>query len=112
MRRVSEVNRRLFQCQNGEQVTFHFAVQNTALRITFRLSNEVNPRVVQGDTLTLQVNQELMELRLFFHFINESGTGGAYDIALSDNNGGNFTDDPSVLQAGDLVPVRTYTFFI
>ena len=112
MERVSLINTRVFKCVRNEQVTLQFNPRNTSLRVTYRLSNEISSHVVQGDTLTLTINRDLMEYRVFFHFINESGTGGSYQISLSGSNGGNFTDDPAVLQAGDLVPVRTYTFFV
>jgi hypothetical protein len=58
------------------------------------------------------VNQDLMILRIFFHFINESGTGGSYDITLSGSAGGVFPDPPPVKQSGDFVPIRRYAFTI
>src|SRR5260370_14029701 len=97
---------RAFQCSNGEQVTLKFVATNTDLRVTYRFDDEDTPRVVQGDSLTFPLTEPFRILRVFFHFINEAGTGGSYDIEVSGSGGGTFPDPPSVLQAGDFVPFR------
>ncbi len=102
----------VFKCSNGENVTLTFAAHNTDLRITHRFDHEDTPRILQGNSLTFAVTKDLMILRVFFHFINESGTGGSYDVTLSGSGGGNFPDPPSVKQFGDFVPIRRYAFVI
>ena len=62
--------------------------------------------------MAFNVNEEQVELFVFFHFINESGTGASYQIELLGGQGENFPDDPPVPQAGDLVPVRSYFFIV
>ncbi|MGH9752107.1 MAG: hypothetical protein ACREA2_04930 [Blastocatellia bacterium] len=110
MERVSAENR-VFKCVLGERVTLKFTPHNTDLRVTFRFRNDTTPRIVQGDSLTFVVNGGQMELFVFFHFINGSGTGGSYEVELNGDRGGNFPDDPPVQQAGHLVPLRSYFFF-
>jgi len=109
MKKISDASR-AFKCSSGEQVTMKFVAHNTDLRVTYRFDDEDSPRAVQGNTLTFQLTEPFRILRVFFHFINESGTGGSYDIGLSGSAGGNFPDLPPVLQAGDLVPFRRYAF--
>ena len=111
MEKVSTASR-VYKCDNGETVSITFTAHNTDMRITYRFDDENDPHIVQGDTLTFIVDQPLRILRVFFHFINESGTGGSYDVELSGSNGGDFPDPPPVRQAGDLVPVRRYAFIL
>lgn len=109
MEKISDASR-AFKCSNGEQVTLKFTNHNTDLRVSYRFDDEATPRVVQGDSLTFPLTEPFRILRVFFHFINEAGTGGSYDIELSGSEGGAFQDEPSVLQAGDFVPFRRYAF--
>ena len=67
---------------------------------------------MKGDSFDFQVTTPIRILRVFFHFINEEGTGGAYDVTLSGSLGGVFPDTPSVKQAGDFVPFRRYVFIL
>jgi hypothetical protein len=106
-----DVANNVFKCANGENVTLTFAAHNTDMRITYRFDQEENPHNVEGNSLTFPVTQKLI-LRVFFHFINQSGTGGSYDITLSGSAGGVFPDPPPVKQAGDFVPIRRYAFTI
>src|SRR5919205_2736213 len=88
-----------YKCANGETVTLTFDARNTDLRVTYRFEDEETGRVVQGDSLSFPVSLPFRVLRVFFHFINESGAGGAYDVTLSGSAGGVFSDPPSVEQA-------------
>ena len=106
------VSGRVFKCGMGETVTFGFVAHNTDSRITYRFDNETDPKIVQGDTLSFKVTHDLTVLRVFYHFINEAGTGGSYDVGLSGSEGGQFADKPSVKQSGVLVPVRRYAFVV
>ena len=99
-----------YKCANGETVTLSFVARNTDMRITFRFEDEEMARVMQGDSFNFQVTTPFRVLRVFFHFINEEGTGGAYNVTLSGSNGGVFPDPPPVEQAGDFVPFRRYVF--
>ena len=101
-----------YKCASGETVTLTFVARNTDMRITYRFEDEETARVVQGDSLNFTVNLPFRVLRVFFHFINESGAGGAYDVTLSGSAGGIFPDPPAVEQAGDFVPFRRYVFTI
>ncbi|MEO7971580.1 MAG: hypothetical protein ABI698_09805 [bacterium] len=111
MEKVSTTGR-VFKCATGEQVTLSFVAHNVDMRITYRFDDEAEPKIVQGDSLTFPVTKELTILRVFFHFINEGGTGGSYDITLAGSLGGNFPDKPPVKQSGVLVPVRRYAFAV
>ena len=111
MQKVSTASR-VFKCANNESVTMNFVAHNTDMRITYRFDHENEPHVVQGGSLTFTVNKELSILRVFFHFINQSGTGGSYDVTLSGSEGGTFADPPSVEQSGDLAPLSRYAFAI
>lgn len=99
-----------YKCANGEQVTLTFVATNVDLRITYRFDDEPTPRIVQGNSLAFTMAMPLRVLRVFFHFVNESGTGGSYNITLSGSNGGSFPNPPPVLQAGEFVPFRRYVF--
>lgn len=101
-----------FKCADGETVTFNFVAHNTSMRITFRFEDEQTARVMQGNSFNFTMNAPMRILRVFFHFINESGVGGSYDVSLSGSQGGVFPDPPPVLQAGDFVPFRRYVFVI
>ena len=101
-----------YKCTTGETVTLSFAARNTDMRITFQFEDEDMARVMKGDCFSFQVNTPLRVLRVFFHFVNEEGTGGAYNVTLSGSNGGVFPDPPPVEQAGDFVPFRRYVFIV
>src|SRR5215510_816027 len=101
-----------YKCASGETVTLKFVAQNTDMRITYRFEDEETSRVMQGDSLSFSVLVSFRVLRVFFHFINETGAGGAYDVTLSGSAGGVFPDPPPVEQAGDFVPFRRYVFTI
>lgn len=101
-----------YKCANGETVTMTFVAHNTDMRITYRFEDEDTARVVVGDSFNFTMESPLRILRVFFHFINEAGTGGSYDVTLSGSNGGLFPDPPPVRQAGDFVPFRRYAFVI
>ena len=103
---------RAFRCVSGESVTLTFVANNTDLRITYRIDHEEQAHIVEGNSLTFTATNNLTILRVFFHFINQSGTGGFYDITLRGSNGGTFPDPPPVKQSGILVPVRRYAFMI
>src|SRR4051794_19577630 len=102
----------IFKCENAESVVMTFVAHNTDMRITYRFDNEDQPHILQGNNLTFSVKKDLTILRVFFHFINESGTGGSYDVSLSGSEGGKFPDPPPVMQSGVLVPIRRYAFVI
>ena len=101
-----------YKCASGETVTLAFVARNTDMRITYRFEDEETARVMQGSSLNFTVSLPFRVLRVFFHFINETGAGGAYDVTLSGSAGGVFPDPPSVEQAGDFVPFRRYVFTI
>ncbi len=99
-----------YKCANGEQVTMTFVAHNTALRVTFQFEDGGGPQQVMGNSLTFTMNKPLRILRVFFHFINQAGTGGSYDVELSGSAGGSFPDPPPIRQVGDAVPTRRYAF--
>ena len=101
-----------YKCANGETVTLSFVARNTDMRITFRFEDEEMSRVMKGDSFSFPMTTPFRVLRVFFHFINEAGTGGAYDVTLSGSRGGVFPDPPQVEQAGDFVPFRRYVFVV
>ena len=101
-----------YKCTSGENVTLSFVARNTDMRITFRFEDEDMARVMQGNSFTFPVTSPIRILRVFFHFINQEGTGGAYDVTLSGSRGGVFPDPPPVEQAGDFVPFRRYVFVV
>jgi len=109
MEKISDASR-AYKCDVGETVTISLTAQNTDLRVTYRFDDEDIANVVQGNSFSFPVASPFRILRVFFHFINQSGTGGSYDIQLAGSNGGTFPDLPSVLQAGDFVPFRRYAF--
>ena len=102
----------VYQCTSGEVVTFTFVNHNTDMRITFRFEDEQTGRAMQGNSFSFTMGATMRILRVFFHFINESGTGGSYDVSLSGSLGGVFPDPPPELQAGDFVPFRRYVFVL
>ena len=108
MKKISDASR-AFKCDPGETVTMTFTAHNTDLRVTCRFEDESTAKVV-GSSFNFKVEQPFRILHVFFHFINQSGTGGSYDVQVSGSNGGSFPDTPSVLQAGDFVPSRRYAF--
>jgi hypothetical protein len=101
---------RVYKCQLNEVVTITFAAHNVDLRVTYLFDDEGAGHNVQGNSLSFTMTRHFTLLRIFFHFVNESGTGGSYDVRLSGSAGGSFPDPPPVLQAGDFVPFRSYTF--
>ena len=101
-----------YKCASSETVTLTFGAHNTDMRITYRFEDEETGRVVQGNSLSFPVTMPFRVLRVFFHFINETGAGGSYDVTLSGSEGGVFPDPPAVEQAGDFVPFRRYVFVI
>lgn len=109
MQQVSAISN-VYKCAGDETVTMSFVAHNIDMRITFRFEDEAQPRLMQGDSFSFQRTLPLRILIVFFHFINESGTGGSYDVQLSGSKGGTFPDPPPVLQAGDFVPFRRYAF--
>ena len=102
----------VYQCKNGEVVTFTFVNHNTDMRITFRFEDEQMGQAMEGDSFSFTMGETMRILRVFFHFINESGTGGSYDVSLSGSLGGVFPDPPPELQAGNFVPFRRYVFVL
>ena len=78
------------------------------MRITFRFEDEQMGQAMEGDSFSFTMGKTMRILRVFFHFINESGTGGSYDVSLSGSFGGVFPDPPPELQAGNFVPFRRY----
>ena len=102
----------VYQCEAGEVVTFKFVNHNTDMRITYRFEDEQMGRAMQGDSFNFTMGGTMRILRVFFHFINESRTGGSYDVSLSGSSGGNFPDPPPERQAGDFVPFRRYVFVL
>jgi mannose-1-phosphate guanylyltransferase len=111
MQRTDEANKE-YSCDPGETVTMTFTPVNTDFRVTFQFNGAINQaqQVAQATNLTFSVPAGKTEMEVFFHFVNESNTGGSYSIDLTGSAGGNFTDKPSVRQAGDLVLSRMYTF--
>lgn len=101
---------RTYKCQMNEVVTMRFTANDTDMRVTYTFDDEDTARIVQGDSLSFGMAQHFRSLRVFFHFINEAGTGGSYEVELSGSAGGVFPDPPPVLEAGDFVPSRSYTF--
>ena len=99
-----------YKCADGETVTLKFVAHNTDMRITYRFEDEDTARVMQGNSFSFPVSVPARVLRVFFHFINETGGGGAYNVTLSGSLGGVFPDPPPVEQAGDFVPFRRYVF--
>jgi hypothetical protein len=111
MEKLSDLSR-AYKCDNGETVTMTFVAHNTDLRVTYRFDDEDSPRIVQGNSLDFVATRPLRILRVFFHFVNEAGTGGSYEVELSGSSGGTFPDPPPVLQAGEFVPFRRYAFIL
>ena len=112
MERVNVDGGLAYRCVRGEQVTMTFTAHNTDLRVTFQFEDGGGPQQVIGDSLTFAMNDALRILRVFFHFINEAGTGGSYDIQLRGSAGGIFPDPPPVRQVGDTVATRRYAFIL
>lgn len=112
MERVNVDGGLAYRCQPGEQVTMTFIAHNTDLRVTFQFEDGGGPQQVIGDSFTFAVNDPSRILRVFFHFINQAGTGGSYDVQLRGSAGGTFTDPPPVRQVGDAVPNRRYAFIL
>jgi hypothetical protein len=100
----------VYQCANGEVVTFTFVNHNTDMRITYRFEDEQMGRAMQGNSFNFTMAGTMRILRVFFHFINQDGVGGFYDVSLSGSLGGDFPDPPPERQAGDFVPFRRYVF--
>jgi hypothetical protein len=101
-----------YQCSNGEEVTLKFSNFNTDLRVTCEFEDGGGPQGVEGDSFTFTMTKPERFLDVFFHFVNESGTGGSYRVELSGSEGGVFPDPPPVRQVGDSVPSRRYTFIL
>lgn len=112
MERVNQNGGVAYKCSSGEQVTLAFAAHNTDSRVTYQFEDGGGPQEVVNDELDFVMNQPLRILRVFFHFVNEAGTGGSYDVTLSGSNGGSFPDPPPLRQVGDSVPSRRYAFVI
>jgi hypothetical protein len=112
MERVMIDNAVAYKCENDEQVTMTFSPHNTDLRVTYQFEDGGGPQEVEGDSLTFTMNKPQRILHVFFHFINEAGTGGSYDVTLSGSEGGSFPDPPPVRQVGDSVPQRRYAFVL
>src|SRR5258708_6286743 len=107
----TDVFNKIYKCLNGEKVTFTFIATGTASRIHWMLqgSNDLNP--VQNDTFTTEGIAEETVVIIIFDFINESGTGGSYDVSLQgDKGGGKFHDVPSTDQNCDALLPGSYLF--
>lgn len=100
--------RRVFKCHSGEEITLTFTPHNTNVGVTFESDDDSLKGIVQNNTLSFRLEDDLIVLRIFFHF--EVDTGASYDITLKGSQGGNFTDAPSVIPSGDLPPIRKYVF--
>jgi hypothetical protein len=112
MQKVNQNGGVAYKCVNDEQVTMTFSPHNTDLRVTYQFEDGGGPQEVHGDSMNFTMNQPLRILRVFFHFVNEAGTGGSYDVELSGSAGGSFPDPPPVRQVGDAVPSRRYAFIL
>jgi hypothetical protein len=106
----------LFRGSNNEFITMAFTEHNTVWGITYAFDDEPDEAhaLAKGQNLRFQLHKKgdgsPTVLRVFFHFTNESGTGGSYDEHMSGSLGGNFDEVPAREQEGDLVPQNIYTF--
>jgi len=101
-----------YRCSDGEEVTVSYVAHNTDSRVTFQFVNDGGPQNGGPDDFNFTVSQPKRILRVFFHFVNESGTGGSYDVELSGSDGGVFPDPPSVDQVLDDPQARRYVFVL
>lgn len=101
-----------YRCSNGEEVTVSYVAHNTDSRVTFQFENDGGPQNGGPDDFSFTVTKPKRILRVFFHFVNESGTGGSYDVELSGSDGGEFPDPPSVDQVLDDPQSRRYVFVL
>lgn len=111
MRRVSAANR-VYNCENDERITLTFTAHNTDLRITFKFDHLDSADTVGGNSTTFTVDREIIVFRVQYHFVNQTGTGGSYEVEVSGNKGGIFPDNPRIKQSGDLPLFRRYIFMI
>jgi len=109
MEKIADANR-VFKCHSGEEITLTFTPHNTNGGVSFESNDGSLKGIVQNNTLSFKLEDNLIVLRVFFHF--EVDAGASYDIALKGGQGGNFTDAPSVIPSGDLPPIRKYVFTI
>jgi hypothetical protein len=101
-----------YRCSDGEDVTVSYVAHNTDSRVTFQFENDGGPQNGGPDDFNFLMKKPKRILRVFFHFVNESGTGGSYDIELSGSEGGVFPDTPAVDQVFDEVLSRRYVFIL
>jgi hypothetical protein len=99
---------RVFKCRSKEDITLTFTPHNTNVGVTFESDDGSLKGIVRNNTLSFRLEDDLILLRIFFHF--EVDTGASYDIMLNGSQGGNFNDAPSVIPSGDLPPIRKYVF--
>jgi|SRR4029078_12870791 len=106
----------LFSGANNEFITMTFTKHNTVWGITFAFDDEEDEAhsLLEGTPIKFQLRRKAdggpTVLRVFFHFINASGTGGSYDSNMIGSRGGSFDEVPARRQEGDLVPQNIYTF--
>jgi hypothetical protein len=112
MQKVIEDGATAYKCRNGEEVTVSLDAHNTDSRVTFQFEDGGGPQNAGPDGFSFTMAQPMRILRVFFHFINEFGTGGSYDVTLSGSEGGVFPDPPPVRQAFDEVLQRRYVFIL
>lgn len=112
---VDELNL-LFQGSNNEFITMTFTAHNTVWGITYAFDDEEDEAhtLAENTSLRFQLKKKgdggPTVLRVFFHFTNQSGTGGSYDNHMTGSQGGSFDEAPAREQEGDLVPQNVYTF--
>jgi len=106
----------LFRGSNEEFITMTFTKHNTVWGITYAFDDEEDEAhaLPEGTSLNFQLKKKAdgspTVLRVFFNFINESGTGASYDEHMTGSLGGTFDEVPAQEQQGDLVPQSIYTF--
>ena len=103
---------KVFECAMNEDVTLSFTPRNATVGITYRFRGDQTAQIVQGNKLVIPIDKDILDLSLFFHFVNSSGTGGSCKVKLSGSLGGSFTDPQPALQTGNLVPIKSYIFFV
>lgn len=106
----------LFRGSDNESITMAFTGHNTVWGITYAFDDEVDEAhsLPNGTSLSFKLKKKAdgspTVLRVFFTFINQSGTGASYDQHMTGSQGGSFDEVPAREQEGDLVPQNIYTF--
>lgn len=84
----------IFLGNDGETITVTVTFSNTVYGVTYTIDG-VEHTLAEGDSIKLLLKKKAdgkaTKLRVFYFFVNSSGTGGFYDSVVSGSLGGSLS---------------------